>query len=125
MKIQVTSSDAPKAIGPYSQAIWAGDILFCSGQLPVNPQSNKIEGTDISEQAVQVFKNIKAVLNAADLDFNHIVKTTIFLQSMEDFKTVNEIYAKYFSMPYPARSCVEVSRLPADAKIEVEVVAKR
>src|SRR5450755_4630054 len=123
MKKIVATSDAPAAIGPYSQAIRSGPLLFCAGQIPLDPQTGQIVSDDISEQARRVLENIAAILKAAQLNFSHVVKTTIFLTSMGDFQTVNEIYATYFRENPPARSTVAVSALPKGAKIEIEVIA--
>lgn len=123
MKKIVSTKDAPAAVGPYSQAIRCGAMLFCAGQIPLNPQSGQIESEDISAQTKQVLENVSAVLRAANLNFGHVVKTTIFLTSMGDFQTVNEIYATYFKENPPARSTVEVSALPKGAKVEIEVIA--
>ncbi len=114
---------APAAIGPYSQGIRAGNFLFISGQIPVNPETNEVVERDIVVQTNQVMENIKSILESEGLSLNNIVKTTIFLQDMEQFSTVNEIYAKHLGDHRPARSTVEVSRLPKDVLIEIEVIA--
>ena len=114
---------APAAIGPYSQAVVCGDMLFTSGQIPVNPETGEIAGKTISEQAEQVMKNIGAVLEEAGTNFENAVKTTCFLADMGDFQVFNEIYAKYF-VNKPARSCVAVKTLPKNVLCEVEVIAK-
>lgn len=123
-KKQVSTVEAPAAIGPYSQAIVCGNMLYASGQIPINPRTGKIESDDISEQAHRVFKNIGAVLAAKGLGFSSVVKTTVFLTDLGDFNTVNEIYGGYFTEPYPARSCVQVAKLPKNVKIEVEIIAE-
>ncbi len=123
MKKIVSTKDAPAAIGPYSQAIRSGSVLFCAGQIPLDPQTGQIVSDDISEQTRRVLENISAVLRAGNLNFGHVVKTTIFLTSMGDFQTVNEIYATYFKENPPARSTVAVSALPKGAKVEIEVIA--
>lgn len=123
MKKIVSTSDAPAAIGPYSQAIRSGSLLFCAGQIPLDPKTGQIVSDDISEQTKRVLENISAILKAEHLNFGHVVKTTIFLISMGDFQTVNEIYASYFRDNPPARSTVAVSGLPKGAKIEIEVIA--
>jgi 2-iminobutanoate/2-iminopropanoate deaminase len=123
MKKIVSTGDAPAAIGPYSQAIRSGSMLFCAGQIPLDPRTGQIVSDDISEQAKRVLENIKAILRAEDLTFEHVVKTTIFLTSMGDFQAVNEIYATYFGENPPARSTVAVSALPKGAKVEIEVIA--
>ena len=114
---------APAAIGPYSQAVVCGDMLFTSGQIPVNPEAGEIAGETISEQAEQVMKNIGAVLEEAGTNFENAVKTTCFLADMGDFQVFNEVYAKYF-VNKPARSCVAVKTLPKNVICEVEVIAK-
>ena len=124
MSRQVVSTDkAPAAIGPYSQAIKAGGFVFTSGQIPIDPASGKIEATDITGQTEQVMKNLEAVLKAAGTDFSKVVKTTIFLVDLAHFATVNEIYAKRFQKEPPARSCIQVSKLPKDSLVEIEMVA--
>ncbi len=114
---------APAAIGPYSQAVVCGDMLFTSGQIPVNPETGEIAGETISEQAEQVMKNIGAVLEEAGTNFENAVKTSCFLADMGDFQVFNEVYAKYF-VNKPARSCVAVKTLPKNVLCEVEVIAK-
>ncbi|MCL2408890.1 MAG: RidA family protein [Oscillospiraceae bacterium] len=118
----IYSKNAPEPIGPYSQAVLAGGMLYCSGAVPLDPVSGDIVGDAIEEQTEQVMKNISAVLAAAGADFTAVVKATCFLKSMDDFAAFNGIYAKYFTGK-PARSCVEVSRLPKDVLVEVEVIA--
>ncbi len=120
---EIKTNKAPAAIGPYSQAIVTGDILFTSGQIPVNPDTDEIP-VGAEEQANQVFINLKNLLEEAGTSIENVVKTTVFIKKMEDFAKINEIYEKYFSRPYPARSCVEVARLPKDVLIEVEAIAK-
>lgn len=120
---EIKTNKAPAAIGPYSQAIVTGNILFTSGQIPVNPDTGVIpDGAE--EQANQVFINLKNLLEEAGTSIDNVVKTTVFIKNMEDFAKINEIYEKYFSRPYPVRSCVEVARLPKDVLIEVEAIAK-
>ncbi|GAE86795.1 RidA family protein [Acetivibrio straminisolvens] len=124
MSIEVIKTDkAPEAIGPYSQAIVAGSFVYTSGQIPINPQTGEVVGGGIEEQTEQVLKNLKNVLEAAGSGLNKVVKTTVFIKDMDSFAKINEIYAKYFSEPYPARSCVEVSKLPKGVLIEIEAVA--
>jgi 2-iminobutanoate/2-iminopropanoate deaminase len=123
MKKIVSTSEAPAAVGPYSQAIRSGSMLFCAGQIPLDPKTGQIVSEDISEQTRRVLENIAAVLKAEHLAFDHVVKTTIFLTSMGDFQTVNEIYETYFRENPPARSTVAVSALPKGAKVEIEVIA--
>ncbi len=119
----ISTDKAPAAIGPYSQAVQANGFLFSSGQIAIDPATKKLAGDDIESQTVQVFKNIKEILKAADIDITNVVKTTIFLNSMDDFPVVNEIYAKEFGDHKPARATVQVARLPMDALIEIECVA--
>ncbi len=124
MSRQVVSTEkAPAAIGPYSQAIKAGGFVFTSGQIPIVPASGKIEATEIAGQTEQVMKNLEAVLTAAGTGFAKVVKTTIFLVDLAHFATVNEIYAKRFAKEPPARSCIQVSKLPKDSLVEIEMVA--
>ncbi len=121
MKI-IETKNAPAAIGPYSQAIVIGDLVYTSGQIPINPASGQIEAADIKSQAEQVIANLSAVLKEAGSSLENAVKTTCFLENMKDFSDFNEVYAKYF-IGKPARSCVEVSALPKGALVEVEVIA--
>jgi 2-iminobutanoate/2-iminopropanoate deaminase len=123
MKKIISTSDAPAAIGPYSQAIRAGTMLFCSGQIPLDPKTGQIVSGGIDAQTKRVCDNITAVLKAEGLSFADIVKTTIFLTDLGDFQTVNEIYGKYFSENPPARSTVQVAALPKGAKVEIEAIA--
>lgn len=127
-KIAISTTDAPAAIGPYSQAVRVGDMLFASGQVGLDPVTGQIVEGGIVEQTKQVFENIKAVLTAAGADLAQVVKTTVFLKNMSDFAAMNEIYAKYLApsgtVP-PARSTVAVAGLPKDALVEVEVIVKR
>lgn len=125
-KTAVLTKNAPAPIGPYSQAIKAGGFVFCSGQIALDPQSGQVAATDVADverQTRRVMENVAAVLKEAGSDFDHVVKTTIFLKSMGDFPKVNEIYGTYFKGTPPARSTVEVSRLPKDVLVEVEVIA--
>jgi len=119
----ISSENAPAALGPYSQAIRVGNLVFGSGQVPIDPKSGDLVGWTIQQQAQQVLTNIKAVLEAAGLTLNDIIKTTVFLAHMGDFAEMNEIYAEHFGSNRPARSTVEVSRLPKDALIEIEYIA--
>ncbi|HNW70665.1 MAG TPA: RidA family protein [Bacteroidales bacterium] len=123
MKKTINTSDAPAAIGPYSQAILTNGTLFVSGQLPVNPANGEMVQNDIIANTKQVMENVSAILKAAGLDFSNVVKTTIFLADMNDFAKVNEVYSSYFSSDFPARETVQVARLPKDAKIEISVIA--
>jgi 2-iminobutanoate/2-iminopropanoate deaminase len=124
MKKEVISTDkAPKAIGPYSQAIRIQNMVFTSGQIPVNPSSGEVVDGGIENQTKQVLENLRAVLLKAGSGLEYVVKTTVFIKDMNDFAAVNNIYGQYFKEPYPARSCVEVARLPKDVLIEIEAVA--
>ena len=123
MKKPIFTSEAPAAIGPYSQGMRSGRFLFCSGQIPLDPKSGEIVSGDISVQTRRVLDNIAALLRAEGLTFDHIVKTTIFLTNLGDFQTVNEIYGSYFKQDPPARSTVQVSALPRGANVEIEVIA--
>lgn len=124
MKVKIESGNAPKAIGPYSQAVLVDDTLYVSGNIPVNPKTGDV-ANGIVNQSKQVFENMKAVLNEAGMGFENVVKTTAFLTDLSNFATFNEIYASYFVAPYPARSCVEVSKLPKNVLVEVECIAKK
>lgn len=123
MRKIITSSDAPAAIGPYSQAIRCGDLVFCSGQIPLDPKTGEIVSEEIAAQTRRVLDNISGLLKSEGLSFGNVVKTTIFLTNLGNFQTVNEIYGSYFKTEPPARSTVQVSALPRGAKIEIEVVA--
>jgi 2-iminobutanoate/2-iminopropanoate deaminase len=123
MKKIISTNEAPAAVGPYSQAVRAGGMIFCAGQIPLDPKSGQIVSQDISAQTRRVLDNIAAVLKAEDLTFENIVKTTIFLIDLADFQTVNEIYASYFKQQPPARSTVQVSALPKGARVEIEAIA--
>jgi 2-iminobutanoate/2-iminopropanoate deaminase len=123
MKKVIQSENAPKPVGPYSQAIEAGNLLFCSGQIAIDPATDKVLTGDVETQTRQVMKNIKAVLDKAGYTWNHIVKTTIFLTDMNDFAKVNAIYAEAFKELPPARSTVQVSGLPKGVNVEIEVTA--
>ena len=123
MKQAVSSPDAPKAIGPYSQAVRAGQLLFVSGQVPLDPATGQIVAGDIAAQTRRVFDNLGAVLKAGGRSFADVVRTTVFLADMNDFAAVNEVYGTYFSEPYPARATVQVARLPKDARVEIDVIA--
>ena len=123
MKQAISSADAPKAIGPYSQAIRAAQLLFASGQIPTDPATGAIVEGDVAAQTRRVFDNLGAVLKAANLSFADVVKTNVFLADMNDFAAMNEVYGKYFSEPYPARATVQVARLPKDARVEIDLIA--
>jgi len=119
----VSSDDAPKAMGAYSPAIRAGNLLFVSGQIPIEPKSGTLLTGDITEQTEQVMRNITALLKAAGADFNNVVRTTVFLADMNDFNGMNAVYSKHIVDPPPARATVQVGRLPRDVKIEIDVIA--
>jgi 2-iminobutanoate/2-iminopropanoate deaminase len=123
MKKIISTSDAPAAVGPYSQAVRSGAMVFCAGQIPLDPKTGQIVPGDINEQTKRVLENLSAILRAENLNFSHVVKTTIFLTSMGDFQSVNEIYGTYFRENPPARATVEVSALPKGAKVEIEAIA--
>lgn len=121
----IHTDSAPKAVGPYSQAVQLGDFLFCSGQISIDPTTQEVFAGDIKTQTEMVLKNIEAVLTQAGLNFSHVVKTTIFLTSMSDFAVVNEIYATCFKAEPPARSTVAVAGLPKGVNVEIEVLAHK
>ncbi len=121
--LTISTDKAPAAVGPYSQAVRAGDLLFCSGQVGLDPKTGKLVGSDIKEQTRQVIQNIREVLRAAGLELSAVVKTTIFLADMDDFSIINEIYGEQFGKHRPARSTVQVAGLPLKALIEIECIA--
>ena len=123
MKRAVSASDAPKAIGPYSHAIRTGELLFVSGQVPIDPATGNLVDGDITAQTRRVMNNLEAVLKAGGLSFANVIRTTIFLADMSDFAAVNAVYGTFFSEPYPARATVQVSRLPKDAGVEIDAMA--
>lgn len=127
LKTAVATKDAPAAIGPYSQAVRVGEMLYASGQVALDPATGQLVSGGIAEQTTRVLENIKAVLTAAGLDITHVIKTTVFLKNMSDFAAMNEIYAKYLApdgtVP-PARSTVAVAALPKDALVEIEIIAR-
>ena len=123
-QIVVAEGSSPP-IGPYSLGVWAGDLLFVSGQTPIDPATGTVASDNVVEQAHQTIKNVRAILEAAGLTLDNVVKATVFIKNMNDFAAINEVYASYFQKPYPARSCVEVARLPRDVLVEIEVVASR
>ncbi|MBM7716701.1 RidA family protein [Siminovitchia sp. FSL H7-0308] len=118
----ISTNQAPAAIGPYSQGIVVNNMFYSSGQIALTPQGELVEG-GVVEQTHQVFRNLQGVLEAAGASFDTVVKTTVFIKNMDDFATINDIYAQYFSNHKPARSCVEVARLPKDVLLEIEVIA--
>jgi 2-iminobutanoate/2-iminopropanoate deaminase len=123
MRSAVTTGRAPSAIGPYSQAVRSGDFLFLSGQIPIDPATGQVVAGDITAQTRRVMDNLQAVLAAAGASLDAVVRTTIYLADLGDFATVNEVYGSYFSSPAPARSTVQVARLPRDARIEIDAIA--
>lgn len=123
MKDVVLTEKGPKPIGPYSQAIKSGGFLFTSGQVALDPRSNEFLAGDIRQQTERVLENVKAILEAGGANLHHVVKTTVFLKDMNDFAAMNEVYGKYFTSAPPARSTVQVARLPKDALVEIEVIA--
>lgn len=123
MKQVIHTDFAPKAVGPYSQAIRMGNFLFCSGQISIDPKTQEVFTGDIKTQTEMVLNNIEAILKNSNLNFSHIIKTTIFLTSMTDFASVNEIYAKRFTQDPPARSTIAVAGLPKGVNVEIEVIA--
>jgi 2-iminobutanoate/2-iminopropanoate deaminase len=123
MKETVTTSKAPGAIGPYSQAIKAGGLVFCSGQIPIDPATGDFVSDVVAEQTEQVLKNLGEVLAAAGTSLENVVKTTVFLADMNDFAEMNEVYGRYFSENKPARATVQAARLPRDAKVEIDCIA--
>ena len=126
MNRKIVSTDAaPKAVGPYSQAVWAGDLLFCAGQIPLDPATGQLVPGGVVEQTVRVLENLRAVLASQGLSLTHIVKTTVFVADLNHFTAMNEVYARYFTGDFPARSTVQVTRLPKDALVEIEAVAVR
>ena len=123
MKELITAAGAAKAIGPYSPAVRVGNMLFLSGSIPLDPVSGQLVEGGIKEQTTRVMENIKALLAAAGADLSHVVRTTVFMIDLGEFAAMNEIYASYFSAPYPARSTVQVSKLPRDVRVEIDVIA--
>ena len=119
----ITPAGAPPAIGPYSPGLKVGNLLFLSGSIPLDPVTGQVVAGDITAQATRVMENIKALLSAAGADFSHVVRTTVYMVDLAEFSTMNEIYAKYFAKPYPARSTVQVARLPRDVRVEIDVIA--
>jgi len=124
MKI-IRTTEAPQAIGPYSQAVAAGGFVFCCGQIPVDPATGQIVDGDVAAQTERVLKNLEAVLNAAGSGLSKVVKTTVFLKDLNEFKSMNEVYARFFPQDPPARSTVEASRLPLGARVEIDAIATR
>ena len=121
----VNTAAAPKAVGPYSQAVWAGDFLFCAGQIPIDPVTGNLVSGGVVEQTARVLENIRGILTSQNLTPAHVVKTTVFLADMNHFAAMNEVYARFFTGNFPARSTVQVARLPKDALVEIEIIAAR
>lgn len=121
----VQTAAAPAAIGPYSQAIAEGQLLFTSGQIPIDPTTGELRNGDIASAARQVLENLRAVLTAGGADLSTVLKTTVFLKDMQDFQVFNAVYAEFFQAPFPARSCIQVVALPKDSLVEIEAVATR
>jgi 2-iminobutanoate/2-iminopropanoate deaminase len=124
MREAVSTNAAPAAIGPYSQAIKAGDLIFLSGQIPLDPTTGQLVADDIAAQTHQVMRNLAEVLRAAGTSLDAVVRTTIYLADLGDFTAVNEVYGSYFAQPAPARSTLQVARLPRDARVEIDAVAR-
>ena len=120
---EIKTNNAPAAIGPYSQGITAGGLLFTSGQIPINPKTGEIPG-GVEAQTRQALTNVSNIVKEAGADMSKVIKTTVFIKNMEDFAKINEVYAEFFEKPYPARSCVEVARLPKDVLLEVEAIVE-
>ncbi|NQT80459.1 MAG: RidA family protein [Candidatus Aminicenantes bacterium] len=123
MKKEIKTDKAPKAIGPYSQAIMANGLIFASGQIAINPSTGELIAGTIEEETRLVLNNLKAVLEAAGSSFDNVIKCTVFLQNMDDFSRMNAVYGEFFKPPYPARAAVQVARLPKDVKVEIEAIA--
>lgn len=125
MKTVIRTDQAPAAIGPYSQAVECGGVVYTSGMIPINPATGELVTGSVEEQAEQAISNLEALLAAAGSSMDKVVKTVVFISDMEDFARINEVYAKHFKEPYPARSCVQVARLPKDVAIEIEAIAEK
>src|SRR3954470_21857536 len=123
MKKVIATTEAPAAVGPYSQGIALGNLLFCAGQIPLDPVTNEIVGTDVTEQTERVCQNIAGVLKANGMTFANVVKTTVFLTDLANFAAMNAVYSKYFTEPFPARSTIQVAGLPRGSQVEIEVTA--
>ena len=123
MTTEISTKNAPAAIGPYSQAIEANGMVYTSGMIPIDPQTGELVTGGVEQQAEQVFSNLRALIEASGSSMDKVVKTVVFIKNMDDFGKINAIYEKYFTEPYPARSCVEVARLPKDVALEAEAVA--
>lgn len=125
MKTVIATQDAPTAVGPYSQAIAVGDMLFCAGQIPIEPATGNLVDGDITAQATRVLENIKGVLAANGMTFANVVKSTVFMVDLAEFAAMNAVYSQYFTEPYPARSTIQVVALPRGSRVEIEVTAIR
>ena len=125
MKQRIQTSNAPNALGPYSQAIVTDTLIFCSGQGPIDPATNTLVEGDVTVQTERTMKNIEALLSEMGLDFNDVVKSTCYLKDMDDFKAFNEVYGSYLPEPYPARTTIQAARLPLDILVEIEVIAQK
>ena len=125
MRLPVSSPAAPKAIGPYSQAIWAGDLLYCSGQTPIDPATGALIQADVHDQTLRVFANLRAVLESAKLTMDQVIKCNVYLTDMKDFQEMNRAYGTVFASPHPARTTVAVAGLPLGARVEIELIARR
>lgn len=124
MKREIISTDrAPAAVGPYSQAVTAGEFVFTAGQIPIDPETGKMAAGDVQDQTRQALKNVRAVLEAAGTSLDRVIKTTVFITDMGEFARMNEVYAEFFSEQPPARACVEVAALPKGARVEIEAIA--
>ena len=123
MKKEIITENAPKVIGPYSQAIEVNGFIFASGQIPIDPSDGELNNGSIEEQTRLVLNNLKAILESAGASFDNVVKCTVFLHDMDDFSHMNNVYAEFFKPPYPARAAVQVARLPKDVKVEIEAIA--
>ena len=123
MRTPVSTPQAPAAIGPYSQAIRAGEFLFVSGQIPLNASTGELVGGSIADQTHRVFANLGAILSASGASFEHVVKTTVYLADMSEFAAMNEVYASYFGAPAPARATIQAARLPRDVRVEIDLIA--
>ncbi|MCE9611182.1 MAG: RidA family protein [Chthoniobacter sp.] len=123
MKRIIATTEAPAAVGPYSQAVAVGNLLFCAGQIPLDPATGEIVGTDVTAQTERVCQNITGVLKANNMTFSNVVKVTVFLTDLANFAAMNAVYAKYFTEPFPARSTIQVAGLPRGSQVEIEVTA--
>jgi 2-iminobutanoate/2-iminopropanoate deaminase len=125
MKEPIVTTAAPAALGPYSQAIAAGETLYCAGQIPLDPATGELVGHDVATQTRRVLENLRAVLAANNMGFEHVLKTTVFMTNLGDFGAMNAVYSDFFPSPYPARSTVQVAALPRGAQVEIEAIASR